>query len=841
MSKRQSSSGVGQLTLYDFLKKKRGAFSEGNISGTTSDVTVDGFTSTDESFVTCTHSVSTSVSGEDLEKEELDALCEEPDVLCEEPDVLCEEPDVSCEEFQVQLPAANITSQKQIFSGPPSDISSSSNQRPIQPNPMTFRYPLKKMGQQNHSFNSKWFNTYSWLEYSIERDAAFCFPCRHFNAKGGKNEDVFTKDGFTDWKHAAGKNGILQGHAGCHSHIIAMQSWKQYDKNKRLNISIENRLDPIRSKQICNNRHYLRSIAQTLLLIGQLEIALRGHDESKSSLNRGNFLMIFSAIASHDSIIQEYIDKGPKNATYLSPEIQNSILQIMGDKIRGTICEQVQQSGYFSLMADETKDMSKQEQLSVVVRYVNREGIINERFLTFFQATKLDAESLSSYLVKILEDNGLDPARIVSQGYDGASVMSGHLTGVQQRIKEKCPSAIYIHCCAHILNLVLVDCSKKVQLAHDFFCLLESLYVFMVASKAHSMFIATQKELHPDKPTHELQRLSDTRWACRHDAVNAICYTYDSLLSTLEDISDGPDRAKAVEAQGLLLQIKDFKFLISLIIFDRILTCTKGLSDSLQSSHIDLGKAADLVLATESTLQDFRTDSEWEKVFTYAKRVAEVNNVVISTVNSRSRRQRQLPRRFEDGVICESTGSREIMSSSQHYKVNVYFPVLDSILSELKSRFNHSNIEIMKAISSINPQSKNFLDPSTLKPLASVYNLDYNCLSMEVILAKKTLANYELKKVNDFFLELLPLKNAFPTLLKLVQISMTIAVTTAHCERSFSALKRIKTYLRTSMSEQRLQNLSILAIENELASELSLDAVVDTFASEDKNRRILLK
>ena len=62
MSKRQSSSGVGQLTLYDFLKKKRGAFSEGNISGTTSDVTVDGFTSTDESFVTCTHSVSTSVS-----------------------------------------------------------------------------------------------------------------------------------------------------------------------------------------------------------------------------------------------------------------------------------------------------------------------------------------------------------------------------------------------------------------------------------------------------------------------------------------------------------------------------------------------------------------------------------------------------------------------------------------------------------------------------------------------------------------------------------------------------------------------------------------------------------
>ena len=46
------------------------------------------------------------------------------------------------------------------------------------------------------------------------------------------------KDGFTDWKHAAGKNGILQGHAGCHSHVMAMQSWNQFKKGKRLNTRI---------------------------------------------------------------------------------------------------------------------------------------------------------------------------------------------------------------------------------------------------------------------------------------------------------------------------------------------------------------------------------------------------------------------------------------------------------------------------------------------------------------------------------------------------------------------------------------------------------------------------
>ena len=84
----------------------------------------------------------------------------------------------------------------------------------------------------------------------------------------------------------------------------------------------------------------------------------------------------------------------------------------------------------------------------------------------------------------------------------------------------------------------------------------------------------------------------------------------DSLLATLEDVSEGVDRAKAIEATGLLLQIKSFKFFLSLIMFDRILTCTRSLSDYLQHAQVNLAKAADLVSATVSTLELFRTDEE---------------------------------------------------------------------------------------------------------------------------------------------------------------------------------------------------------------------------------------
>jgi len=87
-------------------------------------------------------------------------------------------------------------------------------------------------------------------------------------------------------------------------------------------------------------------------------------------------------------------------------------------------------------------------------------------------------------------------------------------------------------------------------------------------------------------------------------------------------------------------------------------------------------------------------------------------------------------------------------------------------------------------------------------------------------------------------MELAPLKLAFPTVVKLLQIAMTVCVSTAKCERSFSALKRIKTYLRSSMSKQRLTDMAILSIERDFADSLILSSVVDVFAR--KSRRIAL-
>ena len=203
------------------------------------------------------------------------------------------------------------------------------------------------VGTKKRYFNPDWFKTYSRLEYSVDRDAAFCFPCCHFSTKSCRAEDTFTKEGFRDWKNATGKEGILQGHASCLTHIQAVSSWHEYKQNEECGTSVTSHLDSTRNEQIHLNRHYLRSVAEVILLCSRLEIALRGHDESNDSLNKGNFREILQVVAKHDRIVEQQLEQGPQNATYLSPEIQNMLLRIMGDMLRKLISDSVRQAGFF--------------------------------------------------------------------------------------------------------------------------------------------------------------------------------------------------------------------------------------------------------------------------------------------------------------------------------------------------------------------------------------------------------------------------------------------------------------------------------------------------------------
>ena len=121
-------------------------------------------------------------------------------------------------------------------------------------------------------------------------------------------------------------------------------------------------------------------LEELLLLTGQQSIAQRGHTKNDENVNTGNFLGLLKLINNHDPIVAQNCVNLPKNAKYTSPKIQNEVLQLLADMIRKQIIEEVKSSEHFALIVDETKDISKTEQISFVFRYFWH-GCVHESFL----------------------------------------------------------------------------------------------------------------------------------------------------------------------------------------------------------------------------------------------------------------------------------------------------------------------------------------------------------------------------------------------------------------------------------------------------------------------------
>lgn len=114
-------------------------------------------------------------------------------------------------------------------------------------------------------------------------------------------------------------------------------------------------------------------------------------------------------------------------------------------------------------MADETSDISNVEQVALVVRYVdgvNCSYSVREDFLGFFSTADSTGETLTQLLLDRLRKLDPDPAHIVGQGYDEAGNVSGKVRGIQARIREQYPAAVYVHCRNHALNLAIVHSTK---------------------------------------------------------------------------------------------------------------------------------------------------------------------------------------------------------------------------------------------------------------------------------------------------------------------------------------------------------------------------------------------
>lgn len=165
-------------------------------------------------------------------------------------------------------------------------------------------------------------------------------------------------------KHCAEVGGF-KDHCKSEHHRSAMFAWSQHKLAVENKASMVTSMNKEREKQIAENQMYIKAIAEVLLLTAVQNMSQRGHRESEGSDNQGNFLAILNTIAKHNPVIEKRM-KAHGNAKYTSKNIQNQILETLAEMVQEEIINEVKESEVFSVIADETKDLQKKEQMSFV-------------------------------------------------------------------------------------------------------------------------------------------------------------------------------------------------------------------------------------------------------------------------------------------------------------------------------------------------------------------------------------------------------------------------------------------------------------------------------------------
>lgn len=684
-----------------------------------------------------------------------------------------------------------------------------------------------------------------WLMYSTTKNAVFCFCCILFSSDstGSANRSAMCGTGVSDWKNIS---AILASHEKSHEHMSNFQKWKELEIRLKKNKTIdEEHLRKIREEEKYWHQVLERLIALVRVL-GTQNLAFRGSNENLFACGNGNFLKFVEYLAMFDPIMREHIRKISDNETrvhYLGKNIQNELIQLLSNAIQENILSAVNNAKYFSVVLDCTPDVAHVEQMTIIVRFVSttkekKSCDIREHFLGFIPVSDTTGAGLTEAVLAKLKDLSLPVENLRGQGYDNGSNMKGKNVGLQRRILDMNPRAFYVPCSSHSLNLVVNDAAKCCLGATAFFCLVQHLYVFFSASTQRWEVLLRHL------PSLTLKPLSDTRWESRVDALLPLRYqlseVHDALMDIVEnsELSRNFDNVSRVEAEGLAKQIGKFEFVASLVVWYNILYEINLTSKLLQTKTFDLSAATKQLNKTREFLEKSRSDDGFEKMLVDAREIAEDLDIPTtfeqdSTAKRLKKKKRQFSYKGNDDPIQEP---------KQKFKVNFYFAILDTAISSVTERFNqlqeiNSKFGFLYHIDELEEKPTQLvLDHCVKLEKALTHNQSKDIDAIELCgelqaISRRITKQSTPKDVLDFILES-DLEENVPNLYVALRILLTLPVTVASGERSFSKLKLIKTYLRSSMTQERLVGLATISIEQELAQRIDLNGLVGTFAKQ---------
>lgn len=697
--------------------------------------------------------------------------------------------------------------------------------------PSSFHFPHREFGKASvvkRSFQRKWFERWSWLHYDEDRDLAFCFVCvvayqKNLLQSAHCFEQAFISTGFSNWKDAIAKfskHEVSRCHKDSMLKTITLPATTR-DVGELLSLQI--------AKERLERRKCLLKLLSNARFLARQGLPFRGDGEERCD---SNFVRLIHLRAEDDDKLVDWIHR--KADKYTSGDIQNEMVKLMALRVLRQIAARLQKTSFFAVMADETTDLSNVEQVVVCLRWVSEKFEVEEDFVGLYEVASTGAEVIYGVITDVLLRLNLSISKVRGQCYDGAATMSGRKSGVVTRLCAAEPRAVFTHCYGHSLNLACSDAIKQCKLMQDALDTTHEITKLIKKSPARdAIFKRLKEEMASDAPG--IRVLCPTRWTVRAEALKSILDNYNVLLELwVESLERVKDTEMKARVQGVAAQMMKFDYFFGVSLGLLILRHSDNLSKTMQKAHISAVEAQAVAAMTVSTLKSLRNCANFELF--WKKVTSSAGDLPIDEPTLP--RRRKLPRRFDDG--CAPTFH---VTVEDHYRV-IYFEALDLITSRIDDRFNQPGYQTYAKVESLLLKAAAAQEyEEELEFVLSFYGSDFDALLLPTQLEIFSRNFHEEREVMvsdiiTFFRSCTPGQlEVMSQVSKLVRLLLVMPATNATSERSFSALRRIKTHLRSSMSQQRLNHLTLLHIHKNCIEALNLVDVANDFIAGNEHRK----
>ena len=506
------------------------------------------------------------------------------------------------------------------------------------------------------------------------------------------------------------------------------------------------------------------------------------------------------------------------------------MIKCFGQVIAEKIVNDVKESKFFTIIADEAADSSHKEQMAFALRFLDKNMEIREEFIAFLQCKwGLSGENLAKLLLDAVSDLDLRIEDCQGQGYDGAGSVAGCVKGFAAHILRLNPKALYTHCYSYRLNLSICD-SLSITEVKKMLKYVNKVTNFINVSQTRNMpFEETvRNSSETDSKKTRLTDVCPTRWVERIKGLSSFEELFVPVYNLLDDMANGKyNPSLCTDAFDLLSHISKFEFVAILVITINIFYLTLPVTQLLQGKSIDVMDGIELVSSLKTSVVNVRNSidsyhDQWYKIALALDEKVDVEESKPRTIGKRTTR-----------------ANHPYKTISEYYKRIITIALIDHLLSSLDAGFDIDSVNVYLGLSIVPTKMFSLTNEGVnwkakFKTVSDFY-VDYvpNHLSLDAeLLLWQTFWEQRVgPHPSNIATTLKAISfdgNTSMVLKVILRILGTLPITSCECERSISALRILKDYKRSTMFEERLNGLAMMKMHQEIIP--NVEDVIDKFS-----------